>query len=309
MPGTFSTDQVKELRQQAYNCTVIYLRLAHEELMVLRVRPDFDIPTHKAGQYTVLGLGYWEPRCDVCQEEQLKENQLTKVVKRAYSLSSPILRSDDNLLRPEDEDFLEFYVALVRQADKPPALTPRVFLLKEGDRIHVGGKITGRYTLDGTQPDQTFLLMSTGTGEAPHNKMLLELLRGGHRGPIVSIVCVRYQLDLAYREIHHQLVKMFPNYRYIELTTREPWNKDNKVYIQDLVGSGKLEEEIGQPLDPVSTHVYLCGNPQMIGVPKKNKDGELDYPQPVGVIEILTARGFQMDRPGSPGNIHFEEYW
>ncbi len=309
MSVTFSTDQVEELRRKAYNSTVSYLRLVHEELMVMQVRPDFEISTHKAGQYTVLGLGYWEPRCDECQEEQLKENQLTKVVKRAYSLSCPILGSDGHLLRPEDEDFLEFYVALVRQAEKPPALTPRVFLLKEGDRIHVGKKITGRYTLDGIQPDQTLIFMSTGTGEAPHNKMLLELLRGGYRGALASIVCVRYQQDLAYRETHHQLVKMFPNYRYIELTTREPWNKDNKVYIQDLVGSGKLEEEIEQPLDPTGTHVYLCGNPQMIGVPKKNKDGGFSYPQPAGAIEILISRGFQVDRPGNPGNIHFEEYW
>jgi hypothetical protein len=27
------------------------------------------------------------------------------------------------------------------------------------------------------------------------------------------------------------------------------------------------------------------------------------------VVELLTKRGFKIDRRGDPGNIHFEEYW
>ncbi|MDA2937909.1 ferredoxin--NADP reductase [Acidobacteria bacterium AH-259-A15] len=302
------SEHLVSLRQQVYNSEITYIQLVHEELMILRVRPDFSIPPHKAGQYTTLGLGYWEPRCEGCQEEHLKPGQETKLVKRAYSLSCPLLGSDGELLRREDEDFLEFYIVLVRQAEKPPALTPRIFCLKEGDRIFVGKKITGRYTLDAVQPGQTILFMATGTGEAPHNKMFLELIRRGHEGPIASIVCVRYQLDLAYLETQRQLSERMPNYHYMTLTTREPSNQGKKIYIQDLVRTGQLEEELQQPLDPASTHVYLCGNPLMIGVPKRTKEG-YSYPQPTGVIEILESRGFKTDRPRDPGNIHFEEYW
>ena len=46
----------------------------------------------------------------------------------------------------------------------------------------------------------------------------------------------------------------------------------------------------------------------MIGRPRLEDDVAL-YPEPTGVIEILETRfGFQADRPGRPGNIHFERY-
>ena len=49
----------------------------------------------------------------------------------------------------------------------------------------------------------------------------------------------------------------------------------------------------------------------MIGVPVKDKgSGQLVYPQPPGVIEILEKRGFKADQGSKArGNVHFEEYW
>ena len=76
--------------------------------------------------------------------------------------------------------------------------------------------------------------------------------------------------------------------------------------------SGDLETRLGQHLDPAHTHVFLCGNPRMIGVPTKDRDtGRRLYPQPLGVVEILERRGFQVDQPNIKlkGNIHYEEYW
>jgi ferredoxin--NADP+ reductase len=73
-----------------------------------------------------------------------------------------------------------------------------------------------------------------------------------------------------------------------------------------------MEQRLGQPLDPARTHVYLCGNPKMIGVPVKNREtGAREYPKPLGVIEILEGRGFEADNAAAKlrGNVHFEEYW
>ena len=50
-------EEIAELRRQKYNATVLRLMKVHSDLMVLRVRPDFQRPPHKAGQYSVLGLG------------------------------------------------------------------------------------------------------------------------------------------------------------------------------------------------------------------------------------------------------------
>ena len=96
------------------------------------------------------------------------------------------------------------------------------------------------------------------------------------------------------------------------LTTREADTINQKVYIQDLITSGDLEKRLAETLDPKRTHVYLCGNPKMIGVPHRDKEtGTKTYPEPAGVIEVLEARGFQADVSAMKfkGNVHFEEYW
>jgi len=307
-------EQIAELRQKYYNATVVWLHKTHSDLMRLRVRPDFPLPEHKPGQYSTLGLGYWEPRHPGCQEEVLKPGELTRIVRRAYSIGCPILDEREELLDLARTDWLEFYIVLVRESDKPqaPAFTPRLFLLNEGERIFLGEKITGHYTLDPVKPGDTVVFLATGTGEAPHNYMLWQALRGGHTGRILSACCVRYRRDLAYLPIHEELMRRYPQYTYLSLTTREAETVKHKVYVQDLITSGQLEETLGQPLDPARMHFFLCGNPKMIGVPVKDREtGQRVYPQPTGVIEILERRGFQTDQPQAKikGNIHFEEYW
>jgi ferredoxin--NADP+ reductase len=225
-----------------------------------------------------------------------------------------VIDDNCNLFEVEKKNWLEFYIVLVRESDKdkPPAFTPRLFMLKEGDRIFLSEKITGHFTLDPVQQGDTVIFLATGTGEAPHNYMLWELLHRGHTGKILSACCVRYRKDLAYLGIHERLMQRYPQYKYLSLTTREADTVKNKVYIQDLIQSGQLEEHLGQVLDPARTHVFLCGNPSMIGVPQKDRaTGERVYPKTLGVIEILEKRGFRTDQPQAKikGNIHFEEYW
>jgi ferredoxin--NADP+ reductase len=304
-----SPEEIRSLRERHYNATVTYLRKHHEDLMILRVRPDEGVPVFEAGQYTTLGLGYWEPRVEGVAEEQLTEAEERKLIRRAYSISCSIW-NDGELLDYRHADYLEFYIVLVREADgRVPALTPRLFALKEGNRLFCGTKVTGHYTLTGVQPDDRVLFLATGTGEAPHNTMIVELLRRGHRGPIGSAVCVRYRRDLAYLEAHRRLERYWPKYRYITLTTREPENIGKKKYIQDVLRTGELEAELGWELDPSCTHVFLCGNPAMIGAPKKSGTGSWVFPQPTGTVELLVQRGFKIHQPKDPGNVHYEEFW
>jgi ferredoxin/flavodoxin---NADP+ reductase len=307
-------EEIAELRRQKYNATVSRLIKVHGDLLIMRVTPDRQVAAHKPGQYTALGLGYWEPRFPGTPEENLRPDDLSRLARRSYSISCSILDEQGNLLDRHHANWLEFYIVLVRDSEKtqPPALTPRLFLLREGDRLFLGEKITGQFTLDPVQPDDTVLFLGTGTGEAPHNYMLWSLLSQGHRGRILSACCVRYRRDLGYLAIHQELMRLHTNYLYLAMTTREDPEQERKVYIQDLLTSGQLEECLGQRLDPWHTHVFLCGNPKMIGVPLKNREtGERSYPQPLGVIEILEKRGFQSDQPSLKikGNVHYEEYW
>ena len=124
------------------------------------------------------------------------------------------------------------------------------------------------------------------------------------------------KVDGGYIDEHEKLAAQFPNYKYHIYTTREPENIDpshpgyvGKQYLQDYFQSGKLEQELGAKLDPKRTHVFLCGNPAMIGPPETGSDNTLVYPEPTGMVELLSSLDFVLDQPRQPGNIHFEKYW
>lgn len=308
---------IKALREQHYNATVIERIDCHENLARFRVRPDSGVPAFEAGQYVTLGLGYWEPRLEGTQAEDVPEKKRGRIARRAYSISCPLLDADGRIAPIDSIDYIEFYITLVQAADSPdkpaPVLTPRLFCLKQGDRLAFGKKITGGYTLGEVAPDATVLMLGTGTGEAPHNAMTASLLASGHRGRIVNACCVRYLGDLAYHPRHISLMDQYPNYRYLPCTTREPINIDRemkgyvgKQYLQDLFTTGKLAEAADDPLSPENTHVFLCGNPSMIGY---TAPGAEPASTP-GMLPLLEDAGFKEDHKGSgPGRIQFEKYW
>jgi len=271
------------------------------------VSPDHGDTAHAPGQYATLGLGFWEDRIDDATDADL-DTRWWKLIRRSYSISNPIFDGHGYLSSIEDSDELEFYIVLVNPSvDNVPALTPRIALKSVGDRIYLGPKVTGRYTLASvTDPSSTVVFLSTGTGEAPHNAMAVGLLRKGHYGPIVAVASVRRWADLAYIDKHRQLETRYHNYRYLPIPTREPDVPTR--YMQDLITGDVFSNELGVELDPETTHVFLCGNPAMIGLPEVH-DGAEKFPESVGVVQLLTERGFSLDRRDAPGNIHFEEYW
>ena len=298
---------IEELRQEHYNATITYFEPTHSDLWVLGVCPDNGDISHLPGQYASLGLGYWERRIDDAEDVEL-DDRWDKLVRRSYSISHRIFDEHGYLAQERDATELEFYIVLVPPTpEHVPGLTPRLALKRPGDRIYLGPKVAGRYTLAPvTDPKGTVVFFATGTGEAPHNAMIVELLRKGHQGPIVSAVTVRRMADLAYLEKNRELEARYANFHYLPLPTREPGVP--KRYIQDLILEDVFAKECGVDLDPETTHVYLCGNPAMIGLPTE-EDGRLTYPKPTGVVEILSERGFSLDHRKQRGNLHYEEYW
>ena len=296
-----------ELRDEHYNAAITHFEPAHSDLWVLRVRPDRGDTSYVAGQYASLGLGFWEPRSDDAEDRDL-DDRWDKLIRRSYSISSRILDEHGYLADAHRSDELEFYIVLVRpDGHNVSALTPRLALKQPGDRIYLGPKVAGRYTLAAvTDPTAAVVFLGTGTGEAPHNSMVVELLRKGHMGPVVSAVSVRQWADLGYLEQHRTLEARYPNYHYLPLPTREP--DVEKRYLQDVLRRGELSSELGVALDPETAHVFCCGNPAMIGLPADTPEGPV-YPEPEGVVAVLERMGFVLDRRDRPGNIHYEEYW
>ena len=214
-PSPEEADEFEALRDANYNATLSHIRAHNEDLWVMRVTPDQPIDPFLPGQYTTLALGYWEPRADEAHDN-LKPDQDQKMARRSYSVSSSMIDEAGELLPPHTPD-VEFYIVKVKPGQEEiPALTPRLFLKGEGDRLYMGRKFTGHYTLEGVKPDDNIVFLSTGTGEAPQNAMIAELLRREHKGRILDVVCVRYWSDLAYTEQHAVLVDRYPSYRYVD---------------------------------------------------------------------------------------------
>jgi ferredoxin--NADP+ reductase len=297
---------IGQLRDQHYNATITHFDPHHSDLWVLRVRPDHGDVSHLAGQYTTLGLGYWEPRIDPAVET-LDDNRRRSLIRRSYSISSPIFDENGYLVDPHERDELEFYIVRVPPtASRIPALTPRLALKHPDDRIFLGPRMAGRYTLHAVNdPSAAVVFLSSGTGEAPHNAMIGKLLSRGHHGPIVSVVSVRYASDLGYAVAHRRLEERFANYTYLPLVTRDP--DQPKRYVQDAISDGTIAA-LTNGLDPESSHIYMCGNPAMLGIPTWDEDTP-EFPVTVGAARLLHERGFTLDRRGTVGNVHFEAYW
>jgi len=310
-------EEADELREKFYNATIVDRIDVHGDLARFRIRPDTTIPPFQPGQYVALGLGNWEPRLEGTQKEEVPEKKLRKLTRRAYSISCPMVDADGHVAPVDSVDYLEFYITLVRQSDspdkKPPVLTPRMFGLGVGDRIEVQKKITGKYILENVGANDTILMLGTGTGEAPHNAMTAKLLADNHQGKIVNVTSVRRSADLAYVVEQAALMKQFSNYRYLPFTTRDPENLDKshpnfvgKQYLQALFTSGQLATAADDPLSPDNTHVFLCGNPAMIGFVAPGAP-PLSTP---GMLPLLREAGFtDSGDAAGPGTIRFEKYW
>lgn len=315
-PPSMTNREIEGLREQYYNATLSHFHRLHDDLAILRVRPDARVPTFEAGQYVVLGLGYWEPRLPQAQREELAEEAYRRMAMRAYSICTALF-DGTGVVRATEMQELEFYIARVMQGQKhAPALTPRLFAKQVGDRLFLGPKARGTYSLRHVGQDSQVAFFATGTGEAPHNAMIAELLHRGHQAKIVSVVCCRHDVDFGYLDVHRQLMDRYPNYRYLTLTTREPRNLDAAArdyvgvrYLQDYFQSGDLERDADIDLSPERTHVYLCGNPQMIGPPRHREALPRAAADRATMLDLLELRGFTVDRPRAPGNVHFESYW
>lgn len=252
-------------------------------LIVLRVAPDgWQLPDFTPGQFAVLGLPTEAPRCPASggDETPVKPGRL---IRRAYSIASS----------SRAREYLEFYVTLVRSG----SLTPRLFALGAGDRLWLGPKITGTFTLDQAPPDDDVVMVATGTGLAPYMSMLRTLLPdiGGRRFAV--LLGARHSWDLGYHSELEIMARLCPGFEYVATVSRVeeepvPW-AGHTGYVTDLWRRGVLGERWGSRPTPADTSVFLCGSPDMVD----------------DMCGLLTAEGFPLHSRNEPGKIFVEKYW
>ena len=277
------TATMNETDQKLLNASVVYREDLTPELAVIRVKPDKgDAPDFKPGQYATIGL----PPAEGDEEQQAKKG-LARFWLRPYSIASS----------PLEKGYLEFYIALVEDG----ALTPKLWDLAEGDRLWMGPKCKGTFTMDPVPAGKTLVTISTGTGLAPFMSMYKTYRDTGRWEKFVIVHGTRFCGDLGYKAEIEALAEKDETLTYLPTCSREPEPADDSADWLGLRGrvnvaieEGAFADLTGVPLDAENCHVFLCGNPQMI------EEVEAD----------LQARGFvTRDREHPEGNIHHEKYW
>ncbi len=205
-----------------------------------------------------------------------------ELIVRAYSVvSSPF------------DDTLEFFSIVVADG----AFTSRLQYLKEGDQLYLEKIPYGFLTLTRYQepaPHDLWLL-ATGTGLAPFISMLQDFETWQKYQTIILAYSVRTQQELAYVDRLHEIRQSFgeggAEFVFLPIVTRDPFARLQQR-LPKLIQTGELEEAANDKFNVHTSHVMLCGNPQMIEDTK----------------EALKSRGLVMNRRGV-GNIAVENYW
>jgi ferredoxin--NADP+ reductase len=297
-----------------YNATVSSRVEVAPGLVILRVVPDKLPFEFKAGQYVVLGLKASEPRIDESERDGAADMtpggapeagaaagtpesqaavdaQAAAIVKAAADPDRMIRRAYSIASESRSDEFVEFYLTVVMSGE----LTPRIFNLKIKDRVYIGPKAVGVFTLD-KAPGKHLLMIATGTGLAPYMSMLRSELECNGPRQFVIVHGARFSWDLGYRTELTGLARHCGNFHYMPVVTRPQedvtW-RGRSGYLQNLIASGAIEDETGFPLTPENFDIFLCGNPGMIET----------------VIGWAEARGFIKDKGHDIGTLHTEEYW
>ena len=204
------------------------------------------------------------------------------LVVRAYSVVSS----------PFDET-LEFFSIVVPDG----AFTSNLQHLQVGDELYLEKIPYGFLTLTRYQLPlpQDLWLLATGTGLAPFISMLQDFDTWTKYQNINLVYSVRTASELAYVERIQEIAESFgeghTGFKFIPIITRDP-NAALHDRLPVLIENGELETYAGLNFNVETSHIMLCGNPQMVEDTK----------------EALKARGLIMNRRGE-GNIAVENYW
>ncbi len=241
-----------------------------------------------AGQFVRLGVN----------PSQLKYYQQTEVSDETAdaALNEDVFRAYSIVSSPFDE-VIEFFSIVILDG----AFTSQLQHLQVGDELLLNTMPFGFLTLARYQKPlpKDLWLLATGTGLAPFLSMLQDLKTWEDYEHIVLAYSARSLDELAYVEKIESLQEDFgtlvdnpAKLIFIPIVTREPVEGALSERLPKLLLEGTLQARAGIALDIDTTHVMLCGNPDMVEDTK----------------EALKTLGLVMNRRGE-GNIAVENYW
>lgn len=264
------------------NSVVTHIMQVSPTMKIVRVKPDsWDLPSFTAGQFISLGLPAIASRiADSTPEE--KQYKPGKIIRRMYSIASSSVLTE----------FIEFYITIVRSG----ALTPRIFNLQVGDKIELGKKTSGMFTLEEVPENYNKILIATGTGVAPYISMLRSNALQKSSEKLTVIHGAANSWDLGYSSELTLIESMSDRFKYIPTILqpeKEPagWLGETR-FVEDIWKDSTMEKVWGFKPTPENTHIFLCGNPGMTSA----------------MLELLNKEGFVEHARKTPGQVHIESW-
>lgn len=234
-----------------YDATLVERRDLSPELATFRVRlddPRTEKHWHQGGQYLVVGLNN-------AQRPELGS------VTRPFSLASAAHSGSD----------VEFFVRLATHPTTANPLTPLLWKLQPGDRLHATAHAAGRFTLRDTVGEhcpQRKILIASGTGLAPFISMLRDRLGQTSRPDLRDFVLIRgveVSREFAFEE---QIAQWVEDAGLIDLpcVSRPDLCPDwsgHKGRVHDFFSSDRIGELCKKldlhKIDPSNARVLICG--------------------------------------------------
>ena len=144
-------------------------------------------------------------------------------------------------------------------------LSPRLAALKPGDEVQIVSEAAGFFVLEEVPDCDTLWMLATGTAIGPYLSILEEGKDLDRFENLVLVHAARYAADLSYLPQMQALEARYAGKLRIQsVVSRETAPGMLTGRIPFLIETGALEEAVGLPMNAESSHVMLCGNPQMV---------------------------------------------
>ncbi|EMF5056151.1 ferredoxin--NADP(+) reductase [Serratia marcescens] len=201
-------------------------------------------------------------------------------VQRAYSY-----------VNAPDDTNLEFYLVTVPEGK----LSPRLSQLQPGSDVMVTKEAAGFFVLDEVPDCDTLWMLATGTAIGPYLSILQQGAGLERFNNLVLVHAARFARDLSYLPLMQQLQQRYNGKLRIQtVVSREEAPGSLTGRVPALIEDGRLEAAIGLTIDAETSHVMLCGNPQMVRDTQQT---------------LKDHRQMRKHLRRKPGHITSEHYW
>lgn len=203
-----------------------------------------------------------------------------KYIKRVYSYVNA----------PKNKN-LEFLITLIPNG----IMSNKLHRLTVGEQILISKESSGFFTIHEIPKCKILWMFATGTAIGPFCSILQDGFGLNKFKTIILIYAVKYTKELVYLPLIKNIQKKYVNKLVIQtITSQEINNQSLTGRIPKLLETNIIEKKIGYNINQNTSHVMLCGNPDMV------KDTQ---------SILMKKYNLQKHLRRKPGHISSENYW